>query len=67
MLVRSWQSPSSRRALEFVGQVVALAERLDHHPETIMVVRPSGLNSRRIADGGLTEEDFALAAEISNT
>ena len=33
MLVRSWQFPSFRRALEFVNQVAALAEKFDHHPD----------------------------------
>ena len=64
MLVRSWQFPSSRRALEFVGQVVALADRLDHHPDIILSYRTVRLELSTHADGGLTEEDFALAAEI---
>jgi 4a-hydroxytetrahydrobiopterin dehydratase len=64
MLVRSWQFPSSRRALEFVGQVVALADRLDHHPDIILSYRTVRLELSTHADGGLTEGDFALAAEI---
>jgi hypothetical protein len=32
MLVRTWQFPSSRRALEFVSQVPALADRVNHYP-----------------------------------
>jgi 4a-hydroxytetrahydrobiopterin dehydratase len=64
MLVRSWQFPSSRRALEFVGLVVGLAERLDHHPDSILRYRTVRLELSTHADGGLTEGDFALAAEI---
>jgi 4a-hydroxytetrahydrobiopterin dehydratase len=64
MLVRSWQFPSSRRALEFVGQVVALADRLDHHPDIILSYRTVRLELSTHADGGLTEGDFALAAEV---
>jgi 4a-hydroxytetrahydrobiopterin dehydratase len=64
MLVRSWQFPSSRRALEFVGRVVALADRLDHHPDIILSYRTVRLELSTHADGGLTEEDFALAAEV---
>jgi 4a-hydroxytetrahydrobiopterin dehydratase len=65
MLVRSWQFPSSRRALEFVGEVVALADRLDHHPDIILSYRTVRLELSTHADGGLTEDDFALAAEIN--
>jgi 4a-hydroxytetrahydrobiopterin dehydratase len=64
MLVRSWQFPSSRRALEFVGLVVALAERLDHHPDIILSYRTVRLELSTHADGGLTEDDFAFAAEV---
>jgi 4a-hydroxytetrahydrobiopterin dehydratase len=65
MLVRSWQFPTSRRALEFVGQIVTLAERLDHHPDIILSYRTVRLEVSTHADGGLTEGDFALAAEIN--
>ncbi len=64
MLVRSWQFPSIRRALEFVNQVVERAERLDHHPDIILSYRTVRLELSTHADGGLTEVDFLLAAEI---
>ncbi len=64
MLVRSWQFPSTRRALEFVGQVVALAEKLDHHPDIVLSYRTVRLELSTHSDGGLTEVDFVLAAEV---
>ena len=64
MLVRSWQFPSTRRALEFVGRVVDLADRLDHHPDVILSYRTVRLELSTHADGGLTDGDFALAAEV---
>ncbi len=64
MLVRSWQFPSSRRALEFVNDVAALADRLDHHPDIILSYRTVRLEISTHAVGGLTEGDFALAAEV---
>jgi 4a-hydroxytetrahydrobiopterin dehydratase len=64
MLVRSWQFATTRRALEFVGQVVALADQLDHHPDIILSYRTVRLELSTRADGGLTEADFALAAEV---
>ncbi len=66
MLVRSWQFPSTRRALEFVNQVATLAERLDHHPDIILSYRTVRLELSTHAVGGLTEGDFAFAAEVGN-
>ncbi len=65
MLVRSWQFPSSRRSLEFVNRVAELAERLDHHPDIILSYRTVRLELSTRAVGGLTEGDFAFAAEVN--
>jgi 4a-hydroxytetrahydrobiopterin dehydratase len=65
MLVRSWQFPSFRRALEFVNQVAALAERLDHHPDIVLSYRTVRLELLTHSDGGLTDRDFALAGEVN--
>ncbi len=54
MLVRSWQFPSFRRSLEFVNQVAALAEKLDHHPDIILSYRDVSLELSTHSDGGLT-------------
>ena len=64
MLVRSWQFPSSRRALEFVGGVVERAERAGHHPDIILSFRSVRVELSTHAEGGVTEADFALAAAI---
>lgn len=65
MLVRSWQFPSFRRALEFVNQVAALAEKFDHHPDIILSYRTVQLELSTHSEGGLTDRDFALAGEIN--
>lgn len=65
MLVRSWQFPSFRRALEFVNQVAALAEKFDHHPDIVLSYRDVRLELSTHSDGGLTGRDFAFAAEIN--
>ena len=65
MLVRSWQFPSFRRALEFVNQVAALAEKFDHHPDIILSYRTVRLELSTHSDGGLTDRDFAFASEIN--
>ncbi len=65
MLIRSWQFPSFRRALEFVNQVAALAEKSDHHPDIILSFRKVRLELSTHSDGGLTDRDFLLASEIN--
>ena len=64
MLVRSWQFPSSHRALEFVKDVVERAERVGHHPEIVLSYRTVRVALSTHSEGGVTENDFALAAEI---
>ncbi len=65
MLVRTWQFPSFRRALEFVNQVAALIEKTDHHPDLIVQYRNVRIEMLTHDVGGLTERDFALIAEIN--
>jgi 4a-hydroxytetrahydrobiopterin dehydratase len=65
MLVRSWQFPSFRRALEFVNQVAALAEKSDHHPDIVLSYRKVRLELSTHSDGGLTDQDFDFASEIN--
>jgi 4a-hydroxytetrahydrobiopterin dehydratase len=66
MLVRSWQFPSFRRALEFVNQVAALVEKFDHHPDIILSYRTVRLELSTHSEGGLTDRDFEFANEIGN-
>jgi 4a-hydroxytetrahydrobiopterin dehydratase len=65
MLVRSWQFPSFRRALEFVNQIAAHAEKVDHHPDILLSYRTVQVQLSTHESGGLTERDFAFAAEIN--
>jgi 4a-hydroxytetrahydrobiopterin dehydratase len=66
MLVRSWQFPSFRRALEFVNQVAGLAEKMDHHPDIILSYRHVRLELSTHSVGGLTDHDFTLASDINS-
>lgn len=65
MLIRTWQFPSPRRALEFVNQVAALAEQADHHPDIILSQRTVRIELSTHALGGLTPRDFEVAAGIN--
>jgi 4a-hydroxytetrahydrobiopterin dehydratase len=65
MLVRTWQFPSFRRAMEFVNHAAALLEKSDHHPDLIVQYRTVRIEMSTHDVGGLTERDFALVAEIN--
>lgn len=64
MLVRTWQFPSFRRALEFVNQVGAVIDRTDHYPDLIVTYRTVRIEILTHDVGGLTERDFELISAI---
>ncbi len=66
-IVRDWKLADFAAAIGFVNRVAELAEAANHHPD-ILVHR---WNEVRLAlhthsAGGLTEKDFALAAQIDS-
>ena len=65
MLVRTWQFPSFRRAIEFVNQVAALSEKSDHHPDIHVNFRKVQLEMSSHDVGGLTDRDFDLISQIN--
>lgn len=65
MLVRTWQFPSFRRAIEFVNQVSALIVKMDHYPDIHVSFRNVRVEMSTHDVGGLTERDFTLISEIN--
>jgi 4a-hydroxytetrahydrobiopterin dehydratase len=65
MLVRTWQFPSFRRAVEFVNHVAALIEKSDHYPDIILSFRQVRIEMSTHDVGGLTDRDFAMVSEIN--
>ncbi len=65
MLVRTWQFPSFRRAIEFVNQLAVLIEKTDHHPDIHVSFRNVRIEMSTHDVGGLTARDFSLIAEIN--
>jgi len=63
-LRREFRFPDFARALAFVDRVGALAEAEDHHPEILLGWGRVGILLWTHAAGGLTENDFVLAAKI---
>jgi 4a-hydroxytetrahydrobiopterin dehydratase len=65
MLVRTWQFPSFRRAIEFVNQLSAVIEKSEHYPDIHVSFRNVQLEMSTHDVGGLTARDFALIADIN--
>jgi 4a-hydroxytetrahydrobiopterin dehydratase len=65
MLVRTWNFSSFRRTMEFVNEVAALIEKLDHYPDLIVTFRTVRIEMSTHDAGGLTERDFELIAAIN--
>jgi 4a-hydroxytetrahydrobiopterin dehydratase len=64
MIRKSFRSADFKSAIAFIDKVAEIAEAADHHPDiTINYNRVTLVLSTHDA-GGLTERDFALAAEI---
>ncbi len=63
-ITREFQFTSFRRAIEFVRRLAELAEAENHHPDIHIYYNrvQLELSSHRI--GGLTRNDFILAAKI---
>jgi 4a-hydroxytetrahydrobiopterin dehydratase len=64
-IVRECKLADFAAAIAFVNRVAEVAERANHHPDILV----HGWNRVRLelsthSQGGLTEADFALAAEI---
>jgi 4a-hydroxytetrahydrobiopterin dehydratase len=51
-------------AIAFVNRVAALADKADHHPDILIEYRNVTLSLSTHDAGGLSERDFALAAQI---
>ena len=64
-ITRTFSLPSFPAALLFVGAVGHLAERAGHHPDILVQYRSVTLTLSTHSAGGLTDKDFALAAEIN--
>ena len=53
-------------SIGFVTKVAVLAEKADHHPDILIEYKDVTLTLSTHSEGGLTEKDFKLAAEIED-
>ena len=62
---REWRAKDFATALDFFNRVGQIAEEEDHHPDLHLVgYRNVAIEISTHAAGGLTENDFILAAKI---
>lgn len=51
-------------AVDFVNAIVPVAEAANHHPDIAISWKDVTVSLSTHSEGGLTEKDFALAAQI---
>jgi 4a-hydroxytetrahydrobiopterin dehydratase len=61
-LERTFELPSFRDAIAFVGRVADLAEEANHHPDIAVSYRKVTLRWTTHSEGGITDRDHELAA-----
>ncbi|MBY0293809.1 4a-hydroxytetrahydrobiopterin dehydratase [Patescibacteria group bacterium] len=64
LLARSFSFPNFKKTMEFVNKVAAIAEEEQHHPDMTVSYDNVGIELMTHAIGGLSENDFILAAKI---
>jgi 4a-hydroxytetrahydrobiopterin dehydratase len=63
-IVKTYELPSFPEAIAFVTRIADLAEQADHHPDLDIRYRKVRVALSTHDQGGVTDKDFALAAEI---
>jgi 4a-hydroxytetrahydrobiopterin dehydratase len=63
-LAKKWKFPNFATALEFVNRIGVIADAEDHHPDVSLGWGRVGIELWTHAAGGLTENDFIVAAKI---
>ena len=63
VLTRTWRTKNFLQSMAFAQAIAELAERADHHPRLSVEYRRVTVSWWTHAAGGLTERDFAMAAE----
>ena len=63
-IVKTFELPSFPDAIAFVTRIADLAEKAVHHPDLDIRYRKVRVALSTHDQGGITDKDFALAAEI---
>ncbi|HLH70336.1 MAG TPA: 4a-hydroxytetrahydrobiopterin dehydratase [Candidatus Dormibacteraeota bacterium] len=63
-LVKTFRFPNFVKAVEFVNRITPVAESEGHHPDLLVAWGQVRVQLWTHAAGGLTENDFILAAKV---
>ncbi len=66
-LEKSFKFPDFKTALDFTNRVGAIAEEQGHHPDIFLTYGKVRLQISTHSAGGLTDNDFILAAKIQES
>ena len=66
-IVQTFELPSFPEAIAFVTRIAERAEAADHHPDLDIRYRKVRVALSTHDQGGITDKDFALAAQIEAT
>lgn len=65
-LEKEWIFKDFNEALEFINKIGAIAENHNHHPELFNVYSKVKLRFNTHDEGGITQKDVKIAAEINS-
>jgi 4a-hydroxytetrahydrobiopterin dehydratase len=65
-LLRTLEFDGFEEAVDFVNEVAEIAEKYGHHPDIDIRYNKVTLSLTTHSAGGLTDEDFSVAAVIDN-
>ena len=63
-IVKSYKLTDFIASIGFVNKIAILAEKADHHPDILIQYSSVKITLSTHSEGGITEKDFNLAAEI---
>ena len=66
-IVKTFELPTFPDAIAFVTRIADLAEQANHHPDLDIRYRKVRVALSTHDEGGITDKDFALAAQIEAT
>lgn len=63
-IARTYTFDSFASAIAFVNRIATVAEAMEHHPDIDIRYREVRLALSTHSEGGITEKDFDLAAQV---
>ncbi len=65
-IVKNFQLPSFRYAINFVNKIADISESYDHHPTITIIWKTVRISLKSFDVNAITERDFKLAIAIEN-